>query len=144
LPKLYEAIYVITKKLDKFQKITLINYPTPIEKLDGVSRYLGNQRDDLTLIAFGGNKLRKLEFLAADALNKGADSLVTGGAVQSNHVRQSAAVAAKLSLDFYALLENPIKTQDENYLTNGNRLLLELFNAHAEEVEELSDPQAQL
>jgi D-cysteine desulfhydrase len=138
----------LRKKLDKFQKITLINHPTPIEKLDGVSKYLGRdiyiKRDDLTPIAFGGNKLRKLEFLAADALSQGADCFVTGGAIQSNHVRQSAAVAAKLSLDFYALLENPINTHDESYLTNGNRLLLELFNAHVEEVEELNDPKTQL
>ncbi|MDR2080374.1 MAG: D-cysteine desulfhydrase [Campylobacteraceae bacterium] len=138
----------LQKRLNKFPKIALVTYPTPIERLNGISKYLGRdiyiKRDDLTPIAFGGNKLRKLEFLAADALNQGADSFVTGGAVQSNHVRQSAAVAAKLSLGFYALLENLINTKDKNYLTNSNRLLLDLFNAHVEEVEELNDPKAQL
>ena len=58
-------------------------------------------------MAMGGNKLRKLEFLAADALREGADTLITAGAIQSNHVRQTAAVAAKLSLHCVALLENP-------------------------------------
>ncbi|VFT68847.1 D-cysteine desulfhydrase [Escherichia coli] len=73
-------------------------------------------------MAMGGNKLRKLEFLAADALREGADTLITAGAIQSNHVRQTAAVAAKLGLHCVALLENPIGTTAENYLTNGNRL----------------------
>lgn len=57
-------------------------------------------------MAMGGNKLRKLEFLAADALREGADTLITAGAIQSNHVRQTAAVAAKLGLHCVALLEN--------------------------------------
>ena len=61
-------------------------------------------------MAMGGNKLRKLEFLAADALREGADTLITAGAIQSNHVRQTAAVAAKLGLHCVALLENPIGT----------------------------------
>jgi D-cysteine desulfhydrase len=65
-----------------------------------LSDYLGREifikRDDVTPLAMGGNKLRKLEFLAADALREGADTLITAGAIQSNHVRQTAAVAAKL------------------------------------------------
>jgi D-cysteine desulfhydrase len=138
----------LQERVSKIDKITLINSPTPIEKLHGVSKYLKRdiyiKRDDLTPIAFGGNKLRKLEFLAADAIKQGADSLVTGGAIQSNHVRQCAAVAAKLSLNSYALLENPINTTEQNYLTNGNRLLLNLFNTHVKEVKELSSPQSQL
>jgi D-cysteine desulfhydrase len=95
-------------------------------------------------MAMGGNKLRKLEFLAADALREGADTLITAGAIQSNHVRQTAAVAAKLGLHCVALLENPIGTRAENYLTNGNRLLLDLFNVQVEMVEALTDPTAQL
>lgn len=62
-------------------------------------------------------------------------------AIQSNHVRQTAAVAAKLGLHCVALLENPIGTQAENYLTNGNRLLLDLFNVQVEMVDALTDPQ---
>ncbi|SUX85202.1 D-cysteine desulfhydrase [Citrobacter koseri] len=65
------------------------------------------KRDDVTPMAMGGNKLRKLEFLAADALREGADTLITAGAIQSNHVRQTAAVAAKLGLHCVALLEIP-------------------------------------
>jgi D-cysteine desulfhydrase len=92
----------------------------------------------------GGNKLRKLEYLAADALAQGADTLVTAGAIQSNHVRQTAALAAKLGLGCVALLENPTGTDDPNYLANGNRLLLELFDAKVELVENLDNVDDQL
>ncbi len=79
-----------------------------------------------------------------DALREGADTLITAGAIQSNHVRQTAAVAAKLGLHCVALLENPIGTTAENYLTNGNRLLLDLFNTQIEMCDALTDPDAQL
>lgn len=121
---------------------------TPLEYLPRFSDYVGRdifiKRDDVTPMAMGGNKLRKLEFLAADALREGADTLITAGAIQSNHVRQTAAVAAKLGLHCVALLENPIGTRAENYLTNGNRLLLDLFNVQVEMVDALTDPTAQL
>lgn len=120
----------------------------PLEYLPRLSDYLGREiyikRDDVTPIAMGGNKLRKLEFLVADALREGADTLITAGAIQSNHVRQTAAVAAKLGLHCVALLENPIGTTAENYLTNGNRLLLDLFNTQIEMCDALTDPDAQL
>lgn len=74
---------------------------------DHLGREIFIKRDDTTPLAMGGNKLRKLEFLAADALREGADTLITAGAIQSNHVRQTAAVAAKLGLHCVALLENP-------------------------------------
>ena len=92
----------------------------------------------------GGNKLRKLEYLAADAIAQGADTLVTAGAIQSNHVRQTAALAAKLGLGCVALLENPTGTEDPNYLGNGNRLLLDLFDAKVELVENLDNVDDQL
>lgn len=134
--------------LSRFPRLELIGAPTPLEYLPRLSDHLGRdifiKRDDITPIALGGNKLRKLEFLAADALREGADTLVTAGAIQSNHVRQTAAVAAKLGLHCVALLENPIGTTAENYLTNGNRLLLDLFNAQVEMCDALTDPQAQL
>jgi len=97
-----------------------------------------------TPLAMGGNKLRKLEYLAADALAQGADTLITAGAIQSNHVRQTAALAAKLGLGCVALLENPTGTQDPNYLGNGNRLLLDLFDAKVELVENLDQADEQL
>ena len=81
------------------------------------------KRDDLTGMGLGGNKVRKLEFLAGEARAQGADHLVTQGAVQSNHVRQTAAVAAKLGMKCTALLEHRIETNDPAYLANGNVLL---------------------
>ncbi|HFK7268600.1 TPA: D-cysteine desulfhydrase [Enterobacter asburiae] len=136
------------QNLTRFPRLEFIGAPTPLEYLPRFSDYLGRdifiKRDDVTPMAMGGNKLRKLEFLAADALREGADTLITAGAIQSNHVRQTAAVAAKLGLHCVALLENPIGTRAENYLTNGNRLLLDLFNVQVEMVEALTDPAAQL
>ncbi len=134
--------------LTRFPRLELIGAPTPLEYLPRFSDYLGRdifiKRDDVTPVAMGGNKLRKLEFLAADALREGADTLITAGAIQSNHVRQTAAVAARLGLHCVALLENPIGTTAENYLTNGNRLLLELFNTQVEMCDALTDPVRQL
>ncbi|CNJ59302.1 D-cysteine desulfhydrase [Yersinia aldovae] len=135
-------------KLAQFPRLDLVGNTTPLEKLSRLSDFLGREiyikRDDVTPLALGGNKLRKLEFLAADALCHGADMLVTAGAIQSNHVRQTAAVAAKLGLHCVALLENPIGTKQDNYLTNGNRLLLDLFNVKVVMCDELHDPNAQL
>jgi len=136
------------QNLTRFPRLEFIGAPTPLEYLPRFSDYLGRdifiKRDGVTPMAMGGNKLRKLEFLAADALREGADTLITAGAIQSNHVRQTATVAAKLGLHCVALLENPIGTRAENYLTNGNRLLLDLFNVQVEMVDALTDPAAQL
>ncbi len=136
------------QNLTRCPRLEFIGAPTPLEYLPRFSDYVGRdifiKRDDVTPMAMGGNKLRKLEFLAADALREGADTLITAGAIQSNHVRQTAAVAAKLGLQCVALLENPIGTRAENYLTNGNRLLLDLFNVQVEMVDALTDPTAQL
>ncbi|WP_337010465.1 D-cysteine desulfhydrase [Pantoea sp. AS142] len=134
--------------LHQFPRLELLGAPTPLEHLPRLSDYLGRdifiKRDDFTPIAMGGNKLRKLEFLAADALREGADVLLTAGAIQSNHVRQTAAVAARLGLKCVALLENPIGTHAENYLSNGNRLLLDLMDAEVIMVDALHNPTEQL
>lgn len=136
------------QNLTRFPRLEFIGAPTPLEYLPRFSDYIGRdifiKRDDVTPLAMGGNKLRKLEFLAADALREGADTLITAGAIQSNHVRQTAAVAAKLGLHCVALLENPMGTRAENYLSNGNRLLLDLFNTQVEMCDALTDPNAQL
>lgn len=138
----------LQQQLAQYPRLDLVGSATPLEKLSRLSDYLGREiyikRDDVTPMAMGGNKLRKLEFLAADAVRQGADTLVTAGAIQSNHVRQTAAVAAKLGLQCVALLENPIDTKAENYLTNGNRLLLDLFNVEVVMCDALHDPQVQL
>ena len=114
--------------LARFPRIKLCQAPTPIEHLPNLTRALGGpaiyiKRDDLTGMGGGGNKVRKLEYLAGDALARGADHLVTQGAVQSNHVRQTAAVAAKLGLGCTAILEHRIETNDPEYLNSGNVLL---------------------
>jgi D-cysteine desulfhydrase len=139
---------MIKQQLARFNRLELLGNATALEKLERLSAWLGRdvyvKRDDTTPLALGGNKLRKLEYLAADALAAGADTLITAGAIQSNHVRQTAALAAKLGLGCVALLENPIGTQDNNYLANGNRLLLDLFDAKVELVDNLDNADDQL
>lgn len=104
--------------------------PTPLEKLERLSKHLGGpevwiKRDDQTGLATGGNKTRKLEFLVADALAHGCDHLVTTGAPQSNHCRQTAAAAAHMGLGCSLVLrgEAPAEMQ-------GNLLLDRLLGAH--------------
>ena len=130
-------------RLSDFPRLPLLGPPTALEKLERLSAHLGRtvyvKRDDTTPFALGGNKVRKLEYLAADALRGGADTLLTAGAIQSNHVRQTAAVAARLGLGCVALLENPIGSEDANYLGNGNRLLLDLFGAEVITVDNLDN-----
>ncbi|MBH3429175.1 D-cysteine desulfhydrase [Pseudomonas alkylphenolica] len=139
---------MIDRQLARFNRLDLLGAPTALEKLNRLSAWAGRdiyvKRDDCTPLALGGNKLRKLEYLAADALSKDADTLVTAGAIQSNHVRQTAALAARLGLGCVALLENPIGTDSVNYLSNGNRLLLELFDAKVELVDNLDNADEQL
>lgn len=139
---------MITEQLSRFARLDLMPAATPLEKLDRLSAWLARdiyiKRDDLTPLALGGNKLRKLEYLAADALAQGADTLITAGAIQSNHVRQTAALAARLGLSCFALLENPTGTDNADYLHNGNRLLLDLFEARVELVENLDNAQASM
>lgn len=110
-------------------RIALAQLPTPLTELTRLSQFLGGprifmKRDDLTGLALGGNKTRKLEFILADAVEKGADCLITAGAIQSNHCRQTAAAAATLGLDCHLVLGgNPPKE------ANGNLLLDELLGA---------------
>jgi L-cysteate sulfo-lyase len=124
--------------LSQFPRVTLAHLPTPLEHLPRLSRYLGGpeiyvKRDDCTGLATGGNKTRKLEFSMADALQKGADTIVTVGAMQSNHVRQTAAAAAKLGLACEVLLEHRVSDPSEAYATSGNVLLDKLFAANLRE-----------
>jgi L-cysteate sulfo-lyase len=123
--------------LSRFPRIKLCHTPTPLEKMGNLSKLLGGptlwiKRDDCTGIATGGNKVRKLEFLMGDALAKGATHVVTQGAVQSNHVRQTAAVAAKLGLKCTAVLEHRIQTNDQDYLAGGNVLMDHLMGINIE------------
>jgi len=113
--------------LTKFRRVHLAQLPTPLESLKALSRELGGpdiyvKRDDCTGLAGGGNKTRKLEFLVAEAMEQGADTLVTVGATQSNHVRQSIAAAAKAGLRIEVLLEERMR-RDNDYAENGNVML---------------------
>lgn len=108
----------------------LLVRPTPVQPLAGLTRALGGpslwvKRDDLTTIALGGNKVRKLEFLLADALARGADTLVTAGGVQSNHACLSAAAAACSGL----ACELVLGAEPPGGVASGNLLLDELFGA---------------
>jgi L-cysteate sulfo-lyase len=123
--------------LARFPRIRLFPAPTPLEPLPNLTRHLGGpqiwiKRDDCTVVATGGNKVRKLEFLAGEARAQGANHLVTQGAVQSNHVRQTIAVAAKLGMKCTALLEHRVQTNDAAYLASGNVLLDRLMGASLE------------
>lgn len=114
--------------LARFPRISLGHFPTPLEPLTNLSRYLAGpmlyiKRDDCTGLATGGNKTRKLEFLLADALGKGADIVITQGATQSNHVRQTIAGAAKLGLKTQVLLEKRVSDFGDDYQHSGNVLL---------------------
>lgn len=110
-------------------RVPLGLFPTPIEKLERLGRHLGGpaihvKRDDQTGLATGGNKTRKLEFLIADALAQGCDHVVTLGGPQSNHVRQTAAAAAKCGLGCSLVLRGQPPSQ-----RLGNLLLDELLGA---------------
>ena len=114
--------------LARFKKVNLGHFPTPLEKMENLTKLLDGpnlyiKRDDCTGLATGGNKTRKLEFLVADAMDKGADTLVTQGATQSNHVRQTAAAARRVGMACHALLERRVTNMGDNYEATGNVLL---------------------
>lgn len=115
-------------QLAAFPRIQLGHTPTPLEFLPNLTRHLGGpkifiKRDDCTGLATGGNKTRKLEFLVAQAVEQGADTLITQGAVQSNHARQTVAAAARVGMQAKILLEQRVQDADEEYDESGNVML---------------------
>jgi len=123
--------------LARFPRVRLFPAPTPLEKLENLTNHLGGpqiwmKRDDCTVVATGGNKVRKLEFLAGEAKAQGADHMVTQGAVQSNHVRQAIAVANRLGVKSTVLLEHRVETNDPSYLGSGNVFFDRLMGANIE------------
>lgn len=121
-------------QLARFPRVRLGHLPTPLEPMPRLSKALGGpelwiKRDDCTGLATGGNKTRKLEFLMAEAQAQGADIVITQGATQSNHARQTAAAAARLGMDCHVLLEDRVQTEDREYYYNGNVLLDRLHGA---------------
>ncbi len=120
--------------LEKFERIKLGHFPTPIEHLKNITKYLDGpnifiKRDDCTGLAAGGNKTRKLEFLMPDAIKNKAKLIVTVGAIQSNHARQTAAACALMGLKCLIILEQRLKDPPESYMRSGNVFLNKLFGA---------------
>ena len=134
--------------LARFARIRLAHLPTPLEPLPRLSEELGLdlwiKRDDCTGLAGGGNKTRKLEFLLGAAFEEDADTLVTQGAVQSNHVRQTAAAAAAHGLACEIILEERTGSKATDYVGNGNVLLDRLFGANLRTVPGGTDMVAEL
>ena len=128
--------------LEEFERYPLTFGPTPIEHLPRLTDALGGKveiyakREDCNSgLAFGGNKLRKLEYLVPEALAQGADTLVTIGGIQSNHTRQVAAVAAKLGLRCRLVQENWVDYHDAVYDRVGNILMSRIMGAEVELVD---------
>src|SRR5277367_3959361 len=120
--------------LARFPRIRFAHLPTPLEHMPNLSRALGGpevwiKRDDCTGLSSGGNKTRKLEFLLAQARERDADVVLTQGATQSNHARQTAAAAAKLGLACHLLLEDRTGNNSADYTLSGNVLLDRLHGA---------------
>ncbi|QYN33364.1 1-aminocyclopropane-1-carboxylate deaminase [Pseudonocardia sp. DSM 110487] len=121
--------------LDDFDRYPLLFGPSPVHRLDRLTAHLGGaeiwaKREDCNSgIAYGGNKTRKLEYLVADALAKGCDTLVSIGGVQSNHTRQVAAVAARVGMKCVLVQESWVDWPDAVYDKVGNILLSRLAGA---------------
>src|ERR687893_181858 len=123
-----------TRPAAEAERLRLAHLPTPLDPLERLSRELGGpriwvKRDDLTGLAGGGNKTRKLEFLLGDALDRGADTVMTAGAVQSNHARQTAAACARLGLRCELFLMEAAPGRGESYRRSGNVLLDRILGA---------------
>ncbi len=120
-------------------RLNFAHLPTPIEAMPRLSEFLGGphllvKRDDQTGLAFGGNKTRKLEFLVADAREQRAKTLITGGAIQSNHCRQTAAAAARFGFDCILVLAG-----DQPQQPSANLMLDQLFGARIVHVADRKD-----
>lgn len=123
--------------ISAFPRIRLGHFPTPLEFMPRLSEALGGpeiwiKRDDCTGLSTGGNKTRKLEYLMGAALEANADTVLTQGATQSNHARQTAAAAARLGLACHIVLEDRTGSKDRDYRNNGNVLLDHLHGATVE------------
>lgn len=122
-------------RLARYRRVGLAHLPTPLEPLKRLTGHLGGprlwvKREDCTGLGFGGNKLRKLDYVLREAIDAGADTLVSGGVVQSNSQRQVAAAAAKLGFDCHlAVYHGRLAAPTPDYETSGNALLNRLFGA---------------
>jgi L-cysteate sulfo-lyase len=135
--------------LSGFPRVALAHLPTRLEFLPRLTEQLGGpeiwvKRDDCTGLATGGNKTRKLEFSMGEALELSADTVITVGAVQSNHVRQTAAAAARLGMRCEVLLEHRVAKPSDLYLNSGNVLLDRIFGANLREYPKGTDFDAEM
>jgi len=125
----------LSAKIARYPRLGLAQLPTPLQPLKRLSAYLGGpsiwvKHEDATGLTFGGNKLRKLDYLLDEAIKANADTLVSGGVVQSNSLRQVAAVAAKLGLECHlAVYHGRLAVPTAEYSMSGNMLLNRLFGA---------------
>ncbi|MEM9330465.1 MAG: D-cysteine desulfhydrase family protein [Pseudomonadota bacterium] len=122
------------ERLKDFPRASLWPDPTPLESQHNLASALGVhsfhiKRDDCNGLAFGGNKVRQMEYYLGDALAKGADALLITGAVQSNFVRTAAAACAKCRVECHVQLENRVAKKSQNYTQSGNVLLDHLLGA---------------
>ncbi|NRA47226.1 MAG: pyridoxal-phosphate dependent enzyme [Oligoflexales bacterium] len=134
--RLYDPLKMdkLKAKLKKFPNLQLADLPTPMIHLANLSQHLGGPQiylksDNLTGHGGGGNKLRKLSYVMADALEKGATDIITTGATQSNHSRMTASQCARLSLKCHLVLENRRANYEPKHINSGNVFLDKLFGA---------------
>lgn len=125
----------LPEKLNRMPRVALAHLPTPVEAMENLAAAMGRggglyvKRDDCTGLAFGGNKVRQLEFYLGEARAQGADTILITGAVQSNFVRCAAAGAAKLGMDCHVQLEERVAGKAGEYRTSGNVLLDRMLGA---------------
>ncbi|MBD9541380.1 D-cysteine desulfhydrase family protein [Ensifer sp. ENS04] len=138
----------LKRKLESFPKKQLLDAPTPIQRLHGIEKRLGDKRrgvriwakrDDYMSLGGGGNKLRKLEFLLADAVNSDCNVIVAVGGVQSNFARLAAASCARLGLGCELVLARMVPREGDLYEQNGNVLLNKLYGARVHMLEKGAD-----
>ena len=140
----------LADRLAAFPRLGLAQLPTPLEPMRRLTAHLGGprlwiKREDATGLTFGGNKLRKLDFVLHQAISGGADTIVSGGVVQSNSQRQVAAVAAKLGLNCHlAVYHGRLEPPTPEYRTSGNAFLNRLFGAHLHDVPWTGDRNASI
>jgi L-cysteate sulfo-lyase len=138
------------ERLASFPRLGLAQLPTALEPMKRLTAHLGGpqlwvKREDATGLGFGGNKLRKLDYVLHQVLSSGADTIVSGGVVQSNSQRQVAAVAAKLGLNCHlAVYHGRLEPPTPEYKTSGNAFLNRLFGAHLHDVAWTGDRNASI
>src|SRR4051812_16915890 len=130
----------LSARLSRFPRLGLAHLPTPLEPMKRLAEHLGGPRlwvklEEATGLGFGGNKLRKLDYVLHEAIAANADTLVSGGVVQSNSQRQVAAVAARLGLECHlAVYHGRLSAPTPEYELSGNAFLNRLFGAHLHDV----------